>query len=121
MGGKGEGDAYVVYQGDNTRSELRRARGWNADNEKNLIEALASSLNKQEVNLESLGIALNKKDYYGKEAISEPQVRTSLRKEGIILEAAPMNLLLKATNLDGKGAHSIEPLLNIIQKSSMRR
>ena len=24
-------------------------RGWNADNEKNLIEALASSLNKQEV------------------------------------------------------------------------
>ena len=74
-----------------------------------------------QVNLESLGNALHKKDYYGKEAISEPQVwssfqaikkvsspnyertalqdtgqvRTTLRKEGIILENSLMNLLLK--------------------------
>ena len=70
-----------------------------------------------QVNLESLGNALHKKDYYGKEAISEPQVlssfqttifhlkrtalldigqvRTTLRKEGIILESSLMNLLLK--------------------------
>ena len=69
-----------------------------------------------QVNLESLGDALHRKDYYGKEAISEPQVcqffsryflevpyfekntwqvRTTLRKEGIILETPLMNLLLK--------------------------
>jgi len=117
---RGEGDTYVVYQGDNTRIELRRVRGWNGDNEKELIEALASNLGQQEINLESLGNALHKKDYYGKEAISEPQVRTTLRKEGIILDNSLMNLLLKATDLDGRGVHSIEPLLNIIKKSSLR-
>ena len=30
--------------------------------------------NHHQINLESLGNALHKKDYYGKEAISEPQV-----------------------------------------------
>ena len=67
-----------------------------------------------QVKIESLGNALHKKDYYGKEAISEPQVwsgfqplmtcftryyygqvRTTLRKEGIILENSLMSLLLK--------------------------
>ena len=35
--------------------------------------------NHLQINLESLGNALHKKDYYGKEAISEPQVWSSFQ------------------------------------------
>jgi hypothetical protein len=64
----------VGWTREQGRDCLRLSSGWNADSEKELVERLSGNLGQQAVGLETLGAALNSKDYYGRLSISDPQV-----------------------------------------------
>ena len=98
-------------------SSLSIFRLWTVSKEKELNRMLQENLGSQLVDLKSLEDILHSKDYYGKDQVSAPQLRSSLRSVGVILEKKVISALMQATDIYGKGSYFIPSILDILDKS----